>query len=74
MAYGLGKEPRFRKADLFAQLQQAILNFYCNQKITPVFILDEMHMVSSHFLNDICLLFNFRMDSQNPFIICKTSA
>lgn len=70
VAYGLGEEPKFRKVDLFAQIQQAVLNLYCNQKITPVFILDEMHMASSNFLNDIYLLFNFRMDSENPFIMC----
>lgn len=70
IAYGLGEEPRFRKVELFAQIQQAILNLYCNQKITPVFILDEMHMASSIFLNDISLLFNFRMDSENPFVLC----
>jgi Type II secretory pathway, component ExeA (predicted ATPase) len=70
IAYGLGEEPRFRKVDIFAQIQQAVMNLYFNQKITPVFILDEMHMASGNFLNDIGLLFNFRMDSENPFILC----
>ena len=54
---------------MFGQIQQAILNLYHNQKITPVLILDEMQMASNQFLNDISLLFNFTMDSQNPFTL-----
>jgi type II secretory pathway predicted ATPase ExeA len=69
LAVGLGEEPKFRKVDLFGQIQQAILNLFHNQKITPVFILDEMQMASNQFLNDISLLFNFAMDSQNPFVL-----
>jgi len=69
LTLGLGEEPRFRKVDMFAQIQQAILTLYRNQKITPVLILDEMQMASNQFLNDISLLFNFAMDSQNPFVL-----
>ncbi|MBL5769097.1 hypothetical protein HV454_15840 [Bacillus sporothermodurans] len=39
------------------------------RKITPVFILDEMHMAKDAFLQDIAILFNFQMDSINPFIL-----
>ncbi len=70
LTYGLGQDPRFRKVDLFAQIQQSILNFYHNQNITPIVILDELHMASNNFLGDISLLFNFSMDSQNPFVLC----
>ena len=69
LTLGLGEEPKFRKVDMFGQIQQAILNLYHNQKITPVLILDEMQMASNQFLNDISLLFNFAMDSQNPFTL-----
>jgi len=69
LALGLGEEPKSRKIAMFGQIQQSISNLFYNQKITPVLILDEMQMVSNQFLNDISLLFNFSMDSQNPFVL-----
>lgn len=29
-----------------------------------------MHLASNAFLDDISLLFNFHMDSENPYILC----
>lgn len=69
LARGLGLEPRFRKVDLFYQIQEGIYSLYKNKRITPVFILDEMHMASPKFLADLSIIFNFRMDSVNPFIL-----
>lgn len=69
LAYGLGEEPKFRKVDLFRQIQQGIERMASDRKITPVFILDEMHMAKDAFLQDIALLFNFQMDSTNPYIL-----
>lgn len=69
LAYGLGEEPRFRKVDLFRQIQQGIERMDQERKVTPVFILDEMHMAKDAFLQDLAILFNFQMDSSNPFIL-----
>ncbi|MBW8352154.1 AAA family ATPase [Bacillus sp. IITD106] len=69
LVYGLGEEPKFRKVDLFRQIQHGIERMAVERKITPVFILDEMHMAKDAFLQDIALLFNFQMDSVNPFIL-----
>jgi type II secretory pathway predicted ATPase ExeA len=69
LAYGLGEEPKFRKVDLFRQIQQGIERMDQERKVTPVFILDEMHMAKDAFLQDLAILFNFRMDSSNPFIL-----
>lgn len=69
LAYGLGEEPKFRKTDLFRQIQQGIERLYTERRITPVFILDEMHLSKDAFLKDLCLLYNFQMDSVNPFIL-----
>ncbi|HPU02209.1 MAG TPA: AAA family ATPase [Bacillota bacterium] len=66
---GLGEEPLFRKVDLFEQLQQRTLSLYRDKKITPVFIMDEMHLATQKMLTDIGLLFNFNMDSLNPFVL-----
>jgi type II secretory pathway predicted ATPase ExeA len=64
----LGEQPKFRKIDLFHQIQSAISSLYFEQRITPVIIADEMHMASTGILDDLRLLFNFKMDSINPFV------
>lgn len=69
LAYGLGEDPKFRKVDLFRQIQQGIERMEKERKVTPVFILDEMHMAKDAFLQDLAILFNFQMDSSNPFIL-----
>jgi len=70
LLYGLGEIPKSKKIDMFGQIHAAILTLYKNQKITPVIVLDEMHLASNAFLDDISLLFNFYMDSENPYILC----
>lgn len=69
LAHELGEVPRYQKVNLFRQIQQAIERLAKDRKITPVFILDEMHLAKDAFLQDIALLFNFQMDSSNPFIL-----
>lgn len=58
--------------DLFYQIQGAVLKFFNDKKITPVFILDEIQLAANKFLNDLSILFNFSMDSQNPFVLILT--
>lgn len=69
LVQGLGEVPKFRKVDLFKQIQSGINNLYKNKKITPIFILDEMQLAPNKFLNDLSILFNFAMDSENPFVL-----
>lgn len=66
---GLGETPSCRKISMFQQIQHALCNLYHEQKITPVIILDEIQFVSSGILEDLRMLFNFKMDSENPFIL-----
>lgn len=65
----LGEIPSSRKVTMFAQIQQAICYLYHEQGITPVIMLDEVQMLSNSILEDLRLLFNFNMDSENPFIL-----
>ena len=60
LALGLGEEPKYRKVDLFHQIQQVIERLHHERRITPVLILDEMHLVKDAFLQDIAILFNFQ--------------
>ncbi|WP_028309330.1 ExeA family protein [Desulfitibacter alkalitolerans] len=65
----LGEIPANRKVTMFHQIQQSISSLYYDQKITPVIMLDEIQLVSNSILEDIRLLFNFKMDSENPFVL-----
>lgn len=65
----LGEIPSSRKITMFHQIQQAINSLYNEQRITPVIMLDEVHMLSNSILEDLRLLFSFDMDSKTPFIL-----
>ena len=65
----LGETPSHKKVIMFHQIQEAICSYYYDQKITPVIMLDEVQLVSNSILEDLRLLFSFKMDSQNPFIL-----
>jgi type II secretory pathway predicted ATPase ExeA len=69
LAQMLGEEPASRKIALFKQIQGAITSYYYEQKITPVIILDEIQMAPNDLLEDLRMIFNFSMDSQNPYIL-----
>ncbi len=69
LALALGEQPKNKKVALFHQIQGAIGSLYYERRITPVIVLDEIHLADSKVLEDLRLLFNFKMDSQNPFIL-----
>lgn len=69
LALELGEQPKHKKVHLFHQIQNAISTLYYERRITPVIILDEIHLTSNKVLEDLRLIFNFQMDSQNPFIL-----
>ena len=49
LAYGLGEEPKFRKVDLFRQIQQGIERMAGERKMTPVFIKMKCIWQRMHF-------------------------
>lgn len=69
MASLLGETPAYKKVVLFQQIQNSICNLYYEQRITPVIIVDEVHMAPISVLDDLRLLFNFKLDSANPFVL-----
>jgi type II secretory pathway predicted ATPase ExeA len=69
LVYMLGERPRYRKIDMFGQIQDAVWNLYHSQKITPVIIIDEIHTASVAILDDLRMIFNYRMDSVDPYIL-----
>jgi type II secretory pathway predicted ATPase ExeA len=65
----MGENPEYTKVMMFEQLQRLVDVSYHEKRITPVFILDEAQSLSGSVLEDIRMLFNFKMDSENPFIL-----
>lgn len=69
LAFELGEQPKHKKVSIFRQIQGAISSLYYERHVTPVIVLDEIHLATNKILEDLRLLFNFEMDSQNPFIL-----
>lgn len=69
LALLLGETPSHKKVTLFKQIQNCIENLYYEQRVTPVIIVDEIHMAPVPVLDDLRLLFNFRIDSANPYVL-----
>jgi type II secretory pathway predicted ATPase ExeA len=64
----MGEEPEYRKVNMFEQLQRLIYTSYYEKKITPVFIIDEAQSLTAGVLEDLRMIFSFKMDSENPYI------
>ena len=69
MAYSLGLEARFRKNDVFNDIQSEIRRLSIERRVTPVFIIDEADMLSHKILSDLQILFNFQMDSRDLAVV-----
>ena len=69
IASGLGAEPRFRKNDLFEDIQREVKRLSLEKRITPVIVIDEANLLSHKVLSDLQIMFNFDMDSRDLAII-----
>jgi type II secretory pathway predicted ATPase ExeA len=69
IAIGLGLSPPYKKIDLFNTIQDRIRSLAKDRRVTPVIILDEGQYLSSKILNDLKILFNFDMDSDNHAVV-----
>jgi len=66
---GLGLPPKGRRAALFRLCKERIMSLHSSQKIHPVLILDEAHLLSHDILQEIRLLTNFQIDSVNALTV-----
>lgn len=62
-------EVYYSKRKNLLNIQKEFLRLYIEKRITPVIILDEANCLSSEILNDLKILFNFDMDSKEPYIL-----
>lgn len=69
IASGLGVEPRFRKNDLFDDIQREIKRYALEKRITPVVVIDEADMLSHKVLSDLQMMSNFEMDSRDLAVV-----
>jgi type II secretory pathway predicted ATPase ExeA len=69
VAIGLGLSPPYKKIDLFNNIQERIKSLAKDKRITPVIICDEGQYLSAKILNDLKILINFDMDSENLAVV-----
>ena len=69
LASELGAVPAHRKAENFQLIQDEINRLVIEKRQTPVIIMDEANYIGTAILNDLKILFNFEMDSQDRAVI-----
>jgi len=62
-------ESYWKKTQLFSAIQQNIKNYVSNNKVIPVIILDECHLLKNEIFYELQLILNFDMDSVTPCIL-----
>lgn len=72
LAVELGAQPSFRKPNNFHIIQDEITRLAIEKRKTPVIIIDEANYINNAILNDLKILFNFEMDSQDRAAILLT--
>lgn len=72
IARGFAIEPRYRKADVIREVKERILKLSRSQKIQPVLIVDDAHLLPTHVLDDLRLLTSFDADSRDDLtmVLC----
>jgi len=65
IAVGLGIVPQHKKIDLFNSIQERIVSFAKDKRVTTVIICDEGQYLNSKILNDLKIIMSFNMDSEN---------
>jgi type II secretory pathway predicted ATPase ExeA len=65
IALGLGLSPPHKKIDLFNAIQERIISFSKDRRITTVIFCDEAQYLNTKILNDLKIILSFNMDSEN---------
>lgn len=72
IARGFAIEPRFRKADVIREVKDRIIKLSRGQKVQPVLVVDDAHLLPTHVLDDLRLLTSFDADSRDDLtmVLC----
>jgi len=69
IAHLFGLTPAHRKAELMRQIQQRLLKLSRNQKLKPVLIIDDAHLLTARCLDELRLLTNFDVDARDDLTL-----
>lgn len=69
LCHALGLETSIRRGNMFRVIKERIITLNKSNRIHPVLILDEAHLLSNDILKDLRLLTNFEIDSYNALTI-----
>lgn len=69
LAAGMGIPACGRRSTMFRDIKEKILFLYNSQRIHPILILDEAHLLGYEILQELRLLTNFEIDSLNALTI-----
>lgn len=67
IAHGLGISPPFFKGSIIRSIRNTLIELNDTQRIHPILILDEVHLLTPGLLEQIRILTNFSMDSKDLF-------
>lgn len=59
----------YTKVSLMKEIKNQIISYHDAKKIVPVIVIDEANYLSNAILNDLKMLLNFNMDSENKAIL-----
>ena len=62
---GLGIDARYKKSDLFADIQNCIKTLVTRRRMKVVVVIDEAHHLPTNVLIDLPMITNFEMDSKD---------
>lgn len=68
----LGGEIPYRKTQLFATIQNTIIEYVDNYKKIPVILFDESHLFKNENFYELQIISNFSLDSVDPAIFILT--
>jgi len=69
IARGFAIEPRYRKSDVIREIKERVVKLSRGQKIQPVLIVDDAHLLPTHVLDDLRLLTSFDGDSRDELTL-----
>jgi len=69
IARGFGVEPGYRKADVVRTVKDRIQKLSRVQKVRPILVLDEAHLLPANFLDEIRILTSFDQDGADDLTV-----
>jgi type II secretory pathway predicted ATPase ExeA len=64
----LAGQTYWKKSQLYAAIQNAIIDYVKNQKKLPIIIFDEIHYFKNENFYELQMITNFEMDSEDPAV------